>query len=281
MSDKKRIVRLRITKVDLCRAGANPDADIMIFKSLDAEDIQHPAEKPVTPLTKEKSVPKMTLTKVEKIDLAKATPEQVLEYAKTLETTVDAHEAEFAKAFPPKKKAAADIEDDDEDDPKKPNPFAKSLLAIEKQMADQAVELKKAKDETDALRVDLRKANDARELVAIEKSVTAEMPSIPGSVTEIAKMLQEAKATLTADSYAVLEKALKAGSTAIAKAATEIGSSKGHAIGTAEEELFKAADALVTAGTAKTRPEAVTMITKSKPELAEAYRQEREAKNRR
>lgn len=281
--DKKRLTRLRITKVDLCNEGANPEADIMIFKSL---DIQDPVEKSITTPIKEKSVPKMTSQKVEKIDLTKATPEQIVAYATSLEKSVDAHEEEFAKAFPPpkakgKKKGAEPDEEDAAEGIEKDDDtvaMTKSVEAIQKTVDEQAVELKKANDRTAKLELDLKKANDATELAVIEKSVEKEMPHVPGTVTEIAKMLQQAKATLTADAFTTLEKALKAGSEAIKKASQEIGSTKGQSIGTAEEEFFKAADELVTKGVCKTRPDAVVEINKSRKDLAEAYRLERSAK---
>jgi hypothetical protein len=59
---------LEITKVDLCKQGADPDAFIEIFKSRNHE-----------PPHKEKSMSK----KFAKLDLATAKPEEVVEYAKS------------------------------------------------------------------------------------------------------------------------------------------------------------------------------------------------------
>ena len=270
--------KLKITKVDLCRAGANPDADIVIFKSRDNADPAAPNTEgsapavPSTPNTQENT----TVKKVASIDLTKASAEEILAYAKALETSVAEHEAELAKAVPPapkgKKKDGEEAEEE--------NPFAKSaeFIALQKQVTDQAAEIKKANDKLVAAEEEVRKANIAAEIAVVEKSVSTDMPNIPGTVQEVAKMLHEAKSALTAASFATLEKALKAGNEAIAKASQELGSSKGKSIGSAEEELFKAADALVQAGTFKTRPEAVAHVSKTNKELAEAYRVEKAKK---
>lgn len=278
--------KLKITKVDLCAAGANPDADILLFKSL-----EEPASTPLTPrnIAKEHTaVPK--LAKPEKLDLAKATPEAVADYVTQLEKSLGEHEEELVKAFPPKKKAApfvkkpAAASDDDDDDQSVAKDddveMAKSttVIALKKQLDEQAIEIKKANERAEAATEAVRKADIRAELIQIEKSVTADMPKIPGTVTEVAKMLQEAKATMTAESYTVLEKALKSGSVAIAKAEAEVGSSHGQSVGTAEEEIFKTADALVAGGTFKTRPDAVVHVQKTNKDLAERYRIEKSVK---
>lgn len=327
--------KLRITKVDLCKSGANPDADIKIFKSADpvakrnipashrhqmprsnfagphesfpieepgdvtdAWDLAGHADNPdavrrhiisiarrkgpefVARLPKTANVSKedTSVPKPNKIDLTKATPEQMTAYAQELEKALEAQEQhEVEKAKKPKT-PPADADGDENDVEKNQNcdvAMKKSLTTLEKQVKEQEAEIKKAKDEAAAAREEVRKAKDEAELVKIEKQVAAEMPKIPGTTLEVAKMLQQAKATLTAEAYSTLEKALKAGSEAIAKASQEIGGGSSQPVGSAEQEIIKSADDLVSQGKFKTRPEAITHITKSNPDLAERYRLEK------
>lgn len=275
--------RLKITKVDLCRRGANQDADVMLFKSADHPDDDQPVHKEESAVPKPKT-PK-TVTKPE--DLAKATPEQISAYVDHLEKTLGDAETEVTTL----QKTVADMEcaDDDESEPdaddapktKKKFPFKKTVKtdelpdAVQKRLdaADERVEKaeKLAKDADERI----AKAEARAELVELRKTVEADMPKIPGTVDEVAKMLQEAKATLTAASYTVLEKALKAGSAAIAKAEVEVGSGSGAALGTALEEINKRADELVEKGTCKTRPEAVEKVAKADPALYSKYKEEK------
>lgn len=249
----------------------------MLFKSRD------PLESSTIP-KEDTNVPK----KLAKIDLAKSTPEQIATYAADLEKSLADTEEELEKAkFPPKakKKPAPGADEDDEESPFAKDDEAtvemkKSINLMKSQVETLQAELVIAKSTATAAQVDVKKAQDAAELITFEKMVEKDLPKIPGTVTEIAKMLQEAKSTLTAASYAVLEKGLKAGSEAIAKAATEVGGAGNGKVGSAEEEIFKSADALVAAGTFKTRPEAVVHVQKTNTDLAERYRIEKSVSRR-
>lgn len=249
-----KLKKLEITKVDLCRAGADPDADILIFKSRDHDT---PPAAPIT--NKENRMSK----KVAKIDLATAKPEEIAEYAKSLETQV-AEQEEVIKAFPPKKKT-----DDDED------PDAEAAKkAVAKRLDDQQIEIKKVNDKNAELEAEIKKVRVSAETVELRKTVEADMPKVPGTVDEVVKMLHEAKTGVSAESYIVLTKALKAGSEAIAKASVEIGSG-GSTTNSAFEEITKRADQMVADGKAKTRAEAITEVAKSMPELYARYKDEK------
>lgn len=258
-----KLKQLEITKVDLCKAGADPDADIMIFKSLD--EIVDPATKPKEDTTVSKKIAKPE-------DLAKASPEDVKAYVDQLEKTLADQEQELEKA---KKPAPVEPKGKAE-----PDDVTKGLSPEVKKMLDeQAEEIKKARQEAAEAREEVKKAQAHTEFVELKKTVEKDMPSIPGTVDEIAKMIQEAKTVLTAASYAVLEKALKAGSAAIAKASAELGAGGTKPTGSAEEEINKMADEKVAKNECKTRPEAIQKVASEHPDLYQRYKSEQ--RNRR
>lgn len=258
--------KLRITKVDLCRAGANPDADILLFKSRDLDDTPAP-----TPTPKEDSAVKKTMA-TKPTDLATATPDEIAKYVSDLETTITAQEAELEKAKKPEptKKVEEDCDGDAEEDM-----MMKSLPEPIRKMVEQT--LQKAADAqktADEAKEQLRKAQDVAELAVIQKKVEAEFSHVPGTTEELAKMLQEAEHTLTSQSFTVLTKALKAGSEAIAKATREVGSGKSATTTSAIDEIHKRADELVTSRVCKTRPEAIAKVAGEDPELYTRYKAE-------
>lgn len=260
--------KLRITKVDLCKAGANPDADILIYKSMDEPVV-------TTPITHQEdtSVPQ----KLTKVDLTKATPEEAKAYAEALEKSLLDTEAELEKAkkpTPPKPKDPVEPDADDAVMKSLPEPIRKRLEEAEAIAKAADARATAAEKVAEKATTDVAKARQESEFVTIQKMVEQDMPKVPGTVAEVAKMLQEAKETLTAPSYVVLEKALKAGSAALAKSEVEIGSNK-PAAGSAIEEINKMADEEVAKGTSKTRPEAITKVAKAHPDLYKRYKDEK------
>ena len=116
-----RLRKLEITKVDLCKAGADPDAHIEIFKSRD--HAEHPSD-----MNKEHQMSK----KVVPVDFSKATPEEVVAYAKSLETAV----TELTKAAKPKDDEEAEGEEEPKGKKGKKSapsaPLADEIVALEK-----------------------------------------------------------------------------------------------------------------------------------------------------
>jgi hypothetical protein len=260
-----RLKKLEITKVDLCKNGADPDAHIEIFKSRGHEDPENHSDEKETEMSK----------KFAKIDLAKATPEEVVAYAKSLEDQLE-------KAAPP----AAD--DGDEDDDPKAKPAKKAMTGsagsqvacsvpddVKKTMDDQAAEIAKTKKDNEDLRQEIAKEREAREIATIEKSVMADMPKVPGTVTEIAKALHEIKAKTSKETFEFVEKVFKAGSVAIEKAEKEIGGTGVGASATALDEIEKSADELIAKDAKLTRSEAITKVAEANPALYQRYKDER------
>lgn len=251
--------RLVITKVDLCKAGADPDAHIEIFKSLDTPETTHSEE--------------TTMSK--KIDFATASNEQLVEYAKSLEQQVETLEKG--------KVACSDDEPDgDEMPPAGKKPVKKSVVAIpesvQKTLDDQSEQIKKQAEQLKEQGETIAKERESREIGEMLTFVQKSLPSVPGKAEDLAKALHTAKAKLPAETYDILLKALSAGNEAITKSFKEVGADDAVAVGSAMEEINKRADALLSSGVAKTRPEAIAEVAKANPELYTRYKAEDLAK---
>lgn len=249
--------KLEITKVDLCKAGADPDAHIEIFKS--REHPETASDNKETQMAKQ----------VTKIDLTTATPAEVVDYAKSLEAQV----TELTKAgkMPP-------MEDEECEEPaKKKAPVAKTVIPEEVQKtlnAQQEAIAKTAKENAD-LREEIAKERTSREQAEVLTFVQKSMPKIPGELTALAKAVHEAKTKLTSASYDLIEKALVAGSAAIEKAETEIGGSGRPVAKTAYDEIVEKADDLIAKSkTPLSKAEAIAEVAKSDPTLYTKYRSE-------
>lgn len=264
--------KVRITKVDLCNIGANPDANIALFKSASHIDTKKGAS---------------SVTKPAVIDIAKATSEEVAAYVESLRSYTVGVEEQLKKA----KKPSTAVADDDDEDPTTEEAVAKALKTLpeplRKRFEQNQETIRKADERATAAEKRaadaeaIAKANTKRaEFVEFQKSVEKDLSGLPGTINELATMLQEAKTVLTEVSYTVLTKAVKAGSEAMLKASKAIGSDKGEALGTALEEIYKSADKLVTDGKFKTRSEAVEAVAKSDPDLYTRYRAEEKARKK-
>lgn len=250
--------RVVIRKVDLCRMGANPEADIKLFKSRDIAP-----EVPPTVIEKENpTVPKPS----KPVDTADPAAVQV--YIDALEKSLTGAETELTELKKERELASATPEDLLKSLPES-HPIRKM---VEKAVADKTASDAKLAETNEKL----EKSAQQAEFVALSKSIETNFSKLPGTVEALAKMFQEAKAVLTAASYEVMETVMKAGNAAIAKATEELGGNRPVSTsGSALDELNRRADAMVESKVAKTRPDAMQKVAEADPALYARYKEEK------
>jgi gas vesicle protein len=295
-----RLKQLIVDRVDLVDAGANPDADVVLFKreeptavekatfgeiqqTRETEEMIHDLY--VMCMDLESAIFSSLYASGDRVAEVKTSIQQFGDAVAGLmdemvkENPVAKHRREDViaklKAFAApyiKEVKVEEVQKTDETPPvvedvekSIPEEFRKRLEDAERVAKEATDRIAKA-EETAAI----EKAK--REHVELVKRAQDELPNLPGTPDEKADILK------LADTSTPLMTALKAGNEAMQKAMTEVGTPAGAAPVTAAQEIEKRADALIAADPKLTRAIAIEKALQADPVLYTKYREERTAK---
>jgi hypothetical protein len=294
-----RLKKLIVDRVDLVDAGANPDADIVLFKREEQTDVKKATFGEIQQTRETEEMIHDLYVMCMDLESAifsslYASGDRVAEVKTSISQFGDAVTAlmdEMVKENPVAKHRREDVV-------AKLKTFVAPYLKeaevaeVKKEETTPVVEtVEKAIPEEfrkrleDAERV-AKEATDriakAEEAVAVEKAkrehvelckrVGDELPNLPGTVDEKAAVLK------LADGSAPLMTILKAANTAMAKAMAEVGTTTGTPESTSVmAEINKRADALIAAEPKLSKPVAIEKVLQADPALYTKYREQHRA----
>lgn len=273
--------KLKVQRVDVVHAGANPHARILIHKSADYEcpgcsgvskalDNVKPAPGKkcpvcghVVPMPTSKGASEMPDTDLS--ELQKALDAAVAAAVEPLQKQLDQYATEKA-AFEEAVKAAADPESVDKAD--LPEPVRKRLEEAE--AVAKAAEARIAKMEDDADTARWTGVAKGLDLVAVAKDINGD------GVADLAQLLKDVNKGAGAKAADYLAELLAAGQKKLAESEllAEAGSAGAPAAGASEGALEKAAQELMKAETGLTFAQAITKAAEANPALAAAAQEE-------
>lgn len=248
-TNPRRLRKLRVRRVDLVPAGANPESHVTLAKA---------SAPPAPPVRKED-----TMTLAENIaTLSEDEQSAVEQYVTDLAAELEAERGRSAAAAEALAKAQAS---DDED------PDEAVLKGLDPQVADLVRKARTEAAEAKAEAAAVTKAERTRTFKARAGSLVNLSGGPDGDGAErLGEVLEKAEATLDADTYAELERTLIAADTQVTTATDQltkaIGSDEGATADADVRAVVKArADALVAEGA-----DPVTALRKARAENAEA-----------
>jgi vacuolar-type H+-ATPase subunit I/STV1 len=170
------------------------------------------------------------------------------------------------------KDAIAKKEDPTEDD------TVAKVADIQKRLDDVQKQLGEEVTKRQAAEAVAKQERDAREMQEFTKRAETEFAQLPGTPVEKAQVLKSLQ-KLTTEERAAVEKLFQSGNACLASGMRARGTDAVGKSGDAWDTIQKKAEGMVTAGTAKTLPEAIAKVCEGEPELYTRYLDQQPSRN--
>lgn len=233
---KFRLRNLKLTRVDRVAAGANPQSNIVLFKS--AEELD--------PATNKTGA---TIEAMPETSAVEPAAEAVEATEENVEVTTESPAAEATEHAAEPVAASRDNE---------------HVAKAEREALAKKLEVAEA---------EIAKMRDERERDRFTEIAKSELGSLPGEPEAIGVLLQKAKGALGEPEYQTLFRLLKAANaqTDTARLFAQFADQNEPEAKSFEEQVTEKAQALVDAGKARTVAQATAMVMADSPELRKAY----------